>query len=86
MARIAWIEDRDASGPLAETYAAVRAAHEAVGLGAEVPDIVRTMSLRPEFLRAVMGAGQLHFSDGALSRAQHEMIASYVSALNHCHY
>ena len=86
MARIAWIEDRDASGPLAEIYAAARATHEALGLGPEVPDIVRTMSLRPDFLRAVMGAGQLHFSDGALSRAQHEMIASYVSALNRCHY
>lgn len=87
MARIAWIEDREASGPLAELYAAARAMQEAGGLGPpEVPDIIRTMSLRPDFLRAVMGAGQLHFSDGALTRAQHEMIASYVSALNRCHY
>ena len=29
---------------------------------------------------------KLHFTDGALTRAHHEMIASYVSALNRCHY
>jgi hypothetical protein len=52
----------------------------------QVPDIVRTMSLRPDFLSAIMDAARLHFSDGALTRAQHEMIASYVSALNRCHY
>jgi hypothetical protein len=44
------------------------------------------MSHRPDFLAAIMDASRVHFSDGALSRAQHEMIASYVSALNHCHY
>ena len=44
------------------------------------------MSLRPDFLEAILKASNLHFSDGALTRAQHEMIASYVSALNRCHY
>jgi hypothetical protein len=44
------------------------------------------MSLRPDFMKALMEASKLHFSDGALTRAQHEMIASYVSALNKCHY
>jgi hypothetical protein len=44
------------------------------------------MSHRPDFLAAIMDASRLHFSDGALTRAQHEMIASYVSVLNHCHY
>ena len=51
-----------------------------------MPDIVRTMSLRPDFLESVLAASQLHFTDGALTRAQHELIASYVSALNRCHY
>jgi hypothetical protein len=37
-------------------------------------------------MMAVNQASRLHFSDGALTRAQHEMIASYVAALNHCHY
>jgi len=51
-----------------------------------VPDILRTMSLRPDFLAAIDQASRLHFSHGALTRAQHEMIASYVSALNRCRY
>jgi len=40
-----------------------------------------------DFLRAIDEAARLlHFTDGALTRAQHEMIASYVSALNRCHF
>ncbi len=82
MARIAWVEDADAEGPLAGLYAQLRA----VSPRGEVAAIMRTMSLRPDFLAAIRQASALHFSDGALSRAQHEMIASYVSALNRCHY
>jgi alkylhydroperoxidase family enzyme len=82
MPRIAWVEDADAEGLLAELYAAAR---EASPTG-RVPDIYRTMSRRPDFLAAIIAAAQMHFSDGALTRAQHEMIASYVSALNRCHY
>jgi hypothetical protein len=82
MPRIAWIEDAAATGPLADIFAAVRTSSP----DGQVPDIVRTMSLRPDFLSAIMDAARLHFSDGALTRAQHEMIASYVSALNRCHY
>jgi hypothetical protein len=82
MPRIAWIEDAAASGTLADIFAAVRASSP----DGQVPDIVRTMSLRPDFLSAILDAARLHFSDGALTRAQHEMIASYVSALNRCHY
>jgi hypothetical protein len=83
MARIAWVEDADATGQLAEMYQFFR---ENSSMGARVPDIMRTMSLRPDFLQAILSASKLHFSDGALSRAHHEMIASYVSALNRCHY
>ena len=36
--------------------------------------------------RGKLADAELHFTDGALSRAEHEMIASYVSALNRCHY
>jgi hypothetical protein len=83
MARIDWVEDEQAVGELAEIYAHFR---ENSTMGRRVPDIMRTMSQRPDFLQAIMRASDLHFSDGALSRAQHEMIASYVSALNKCHY
>lgn len=82
MARIAWIEDADAQGQLAELYETARSRSQR----GQVADILRTMSLRPDFLAAIMEASRLHFSDGALTRAQHEMIASYVAALNRCHY
>ena len=82
MARIKWVEDADASGPVASAFAEIRAASES----GRVADILRTMSLRPDFMLAVNAASRMHFSDGALTRAQHEMIASYVAALNRCHY
>ena len=83
MARIRMIGDAEATGPLAELYASAGAQSSA---GGGVADIIKTMSLRPDFLAAIMGASRMHFSDGALTRAQHEMIASYVSALNRCRY
>jgi hypothetical protein len=76
------VAEADASGPLAELYAASKA-RSVAGM---VPDILRTMSLRPDFLAAIDAASRLHFTDGALNRAQHEMIASHVSALNRCRY
>ena len=82
MTRIKFIEESDATGPLAEIYAAAKARSQA---GA-VPAILKTMSLRPDFLAAIDAASHMHFSDGALTRAQHEMIASYVSALTRCRY
>jgi len=83
MARIAWLDDAEATGELAEIYADIRSSHPT----GQVPAIMRTMSLRPDFLAAIRQAvNTLHFKDGALTRAQHEMIASYVSAINRCHY
>ena len=86
MPRIAWIEDADARGQLAELFAAARSGAPAGVPQERVPDILRTMSHRPDFLAAFMDAARLHFSQGALTYAQHEMIASYVSALTRCHY
>ena len=82
MARIKMVADGEAEGPLAEIYARTKAQ----SVAGVVPEILRTMSLRPDFLVAIDQASRLHFTDGALSRAQHEMIASYVSALNRCRY
>lgn len=82
MARIKMVADADATGPLAEIYARTKSQSRA----GVVPEILRTMSLRPDFLAAIDEASRLHFTDGALSRAQHEMIAAYVSALNRCRY
>ncbi|HEV2140545.1 MAG TPA: hypothetical protein VGT01_05080 [Candidatus Dormibacteraeota bacterium] len=82
MARIKMVEEADAAGPLAALYARAKAQ----SVAGVVPEILRTLSLRPDFLEAIDAASALHFTDGALSRAEHEMIASHVSALNRCRY
>ena len=82
MARIKMVDESQATGLLAEIYSASKAR----SVAHVVPDILRTMSLRPDFLAAIDAASRMHFSDGALTRAQHEMVASYVSALNRCRY
>jgi hypothetical protein len=86
MPRIGWIEESDARGKLAELFEFSRSGGISGVPREHVPDILHTMSHRPDFLAAIMDASRVHFSDGALTRAQHEMIASYVSALNRCHY
>ena len=82
MPRIKVVQESEATGPLAELYASAKA-KSPIGVVAE---IFKTMSLRPDFLAAIDAASRMHFTDGALTRAQHEMIASYVSALNRCRY
>jgi hypothetical protein len=82
MARIKMVDEADAGGPLADLYAGAKSR----SMAGVVPEILRTMSLRPDFLAAIDSASRMHFSDGALTRAQHEMIASYVSVLNRCRY
>jgi Carboxymuconolactone decarboxylase family len=76
------VEEGEATGRLAEIYTRTKAE----SVSGVVPEILRTMSLRPDFLEAINAASTLHFSDGSLNRAEHEMIASYVSALNRCRY
>jgi uncharacterized peroxidase-related enzyme len=80
MPRIAWIEDAAARGELADLYGEVKA----ISPTGEVDDVIRCLSLRPDFLAPIVQAARLHFADGTLTQAQHEMIASYVSALNRC--
>ncbi len=81
--RIKSLGEHEARGELADIYEQARASSP-IGI---VPPIMQTMSLRPDFLAAIrQAANTLHFADGALTRAQHEMVASYVSALNRCRY
>jgi hypothetical protein len=82
VARIKMVGESEAEGLLAEVYANAKAVSP-IGI---VAPIMQTMSLRPDFLAAIQAASRMHFSDGALTRAQHEMIASYVSAINRCRY
>ena len=82
--RIAWVEDDQASGELAEIYEAWREQNPDRG---DVPEILKCFSARPDFLAPVMQASYgLHFTDGHLDRRQKEAIATYVSALNQCEY
>jgi alkylhydroperoxidase/carboxymuconolactone decarboxylase family protein YurZ len=47
--------------------------------------IMRTISLKPEYLRPFYAmTRKAHFEDGFLPRRTKEMIATYVSAINHC--
>ena len=84
MPLIDWVEEQDATGLVAEVYAAWKAANP----GREsIPAILKCFSPRPDLLKAVIDISYpLHFSDGALSRREKEMIATYVSALNQCPY
>jgi len=84
MPRIAWVEEEDADGQLAECYAALKAMNP-FGDG-QVPEVFRAMSQRPEFLAGVLSLLPVQFTDGHLTRAQKEMIASYVSVVGRCHF
>lgn len=78
VARIKWLDEDDPTAPQA---------YRAFGGGMRpVPEIMKTMSLRPEIMEAINNLSGFHFSDGFLDRRAHEMIASYVSALNKCKY
>ena len=84
MARIRWVEEVEASGEVAAAYADWMAAHP--GRPA-IPGILKCLSLRPDLFRAMDDLSQrLHVSDGHLTRRVKEMIATYVSGLNHCPY
>jgi uncharacterized peroxidase-related enzyme len=83
--RMPWIRTvppEEATGLLRQIYdAAMRRA-------GRVFNVVRLQSLRPKVLDASMQLylQLMHAPDGALTRAQREMIAVVVSATNGCHY
>ena len=81
MPRIRWVEEEEATGELAEIY---RTYMEQTGRP-RVAGILKCFSPRPDFLQDVMQFSQhIHFSDGHLTRRTKEMIATYVSSINHC--
>ncbi len=69
-----WVNPENATDETAEFY------QEA----GQAP-IMRCFSIRPDFGKEINAAARkFHFSDGALSRRDHELIATYVSGLNRC--
>ncbi len=81
---IRWIDEREATGELRELYDDWLEANPS---RSAVPDIFRCFSLRPDVLAGMLRLSYpLHFQDGFLSRRLKEMIATYVSGINRCHY
>lgn len=84
MPYIAWVDDQDATGELAELYEAWRNRNPGRMI---VPEVLKCFSARPDFLKSVLEfSSKLHFSDGHLTRRTKELIATYVSGLNQCPY
>jgi hypothetical protein len=81
--KIRVIEDAEATGETAAAYEYWRR-----GTGRkQLPGIIKCFGARPDFLRQVIEfSDTVHFSEGHLSRLHKEMIATYVSYLNHCPY
>jgi hypothetical protein len=81
---MAWIKttsEPNANGKLKEAYDTIRQRMPAV------PNIMQSLSLKPEVLRAVASVFTTGtFGSSSLSRVQEEMIATVVSSLNQCHY
>lgn len=81
MAWIKTVDETEAEGNLHSIYAGLR---KQMG---GVPNILKVFSLQPETMRVTAMIFQtLMYGPGPLSRAQREMIALVVSAINHCHY
>ena len=81
MAHLNLIGPEDAEGLLAEEYAA------AVERAGKVFNIVRSMSLNPEVLRASIEMYKaIMFGPSPLSRQERELLATVVSATNECFY
>ncbi len=71
----------EASGRLKREYDA------AIARAGRVYNIVRSMSLRPQVLRASMGLyGAIMHGESGLSRQERELLATVVSRTNDCHY
>lgn len=81
MAHLRLVEEDQATGALADEYAAARAR------AGKIFNIVKAMSLSPGTLRASMGLyREIMFGPSELSRAERELLATLVSRVNDCHY
>ncbi len=81
MAWIKTVEEAAAQEPLQSIYEGLR---KQTGM---VPNILKVFSLHPGTMGATMSLFHtLMYGPAPLSRAQREMIALVVSAINRCHY
>ena len=84
---MAWVKtfaENEATGRLAEIYKDIQ--QHWMG-SRSIPNIMKCMGLRPEALFGVWRmATAITFGASTLGRVREEMLATAVSALNHCHY
>ncbi len=80
--RIRIVQESEATGETAQIYDEVRATF---GMPF-VPDIVKLVSIRPDFLRVLHDGYRAMFMGGHLPRQVKEMIATVVSKTNSCTY
>jgi len=80
--RIRIVQESEATGETRAIYDEVRAVF---GLPM-VPDIMKLVSTRPDFLRVMLEGYKAMFSGGHLPRQVKEMIATVVSKANSCSY
>lgn len=81
MSWIKIIEEAEADDALERAYETVGAAR------GEVANILKVHSLRPQVMTAHLALyRELMFGRSELTRAERELIAVSVSAVNHCHY
>lgn len=80
MVRVPIVQESQADAELAVLYEEVK---EVFGL---VPDVVKLLSTRTDFMRPVLDQYKAMFLQGVLPRQIKEMIATVVSQTNSCHY
>lgn len=82
MASVSYIDERDASGTVAEIYADIR---KTFGIPV-VPNMFKVMAHNPAYLQASWERVKTVMGAGLLDRRTKEMIAVAVSATNGCDY
>ncbi len=80
--RVRIVQESEATGETKAIYDEVRSVF---GMPV-VPDIVKVVSTRPDFLRVVLEGYKAMFGGGHLPRQVKEMIATVVSKANSCSY
>ena len=82
MTRIRIVQESEASGATKALYDEIR---DYFGLGL-VPDVVKLVSARQDFLQVFFDTYKAMFGGGHLPRQVKEMIATVVSKTNSCSY
>ena len=87
MAWVRMIGEDEATGRVRELYARASGNRALGNDAAEVPEVVKVFSLRPELMAARMAFGSaMTFGGSGLGRYREELIATSISALLSCRF